>query len=335
MSKWLSSNLYKLGFNDWAEENHPTADSASNDHLSDVIGNKSDAAVTLVGVVASIIAYVKGILNAISTNNTADQIDLDAILEDTNTTIPTTIATIDAFHDVPGANSADNVVMSDVIGDKTDTHAGDSIYAQVKELIEYTHNASKVYPTMEDGVTVTSNAAAWTLGNAVTIVGTSGKTLDNLAAADQGGDPNVVRIPSTGHGYVVGNNVTIAGSTNYNGTFEVVAVSDADHFDIEIAFNAETFGGTETVIDVIPTDFDLHFISIENLSANGVYELVIYDDGVEWARNRFTKNANLDGTLNVPIQGAIIAASSVITAKLATNNAAGDTATVSIFYHSH
>ena len=36
---------------------------------------------------------------------------------------------IDAFHDVPTADSADNVVISDVLGNKTDTNAGDSLYS--------------------------------------------------------------------------------------------------------------------------------------------------------------------------------------------------------------
>lgn len=42
------------------------ADVATNTKPSHVIGNKSDAAVTAVGIVASIIAYVKGLLNQIA-----------------------------------------------------------------------------------------------------------------------------------------------------------------------------------------------------------------------------------------------------------------------------
>ena len=39
---WLSRNLAKLGVNDWMTENIPSVDSADNDHVADVIGNKSD-----------------------------------------------------------------------------------------------------------------------------------------------------------------------------------------------------------------------------------------------------------------------------------------------------
>jgi len=44
----------------------PTADGAENGTVGDIVGNKVDAAVTTVGVVASIIAYIKGILNQLA-----------------------------------------------------------------------------------------------------------------------------------------------------------------------------------------------------------------------------------------------------------------------------
>jgi hypothetical protein len=40
----------------------PLADSADNNHIADVVGQKADAAVTTVGTVASIVGYLKGIL---------------------------------------------------------------------------------------------------------------------------------------------------------------------------------------------------------------------------------------------------------------------------------
>jgi hypothetical protein len=50
-------------------------------------------------------------------------------------TVEPKIDTIDGFHDVPSADSADNVVMSDVIGNKTDTEAGDSLYGIMQSLL--------------------------------------------------------------------------------------------------------------------------------------------------------------------------------------------------------
>jgi hypothetical protein len=49
--------------------------------------------------------------------------------------ISAAISTIDAFHDVPAQDSADNVVMSDVIGNKTDTTGGDSAYALLLQIL--------------------------------------------------------------------------------------------------------------------------------------------------------------------------------------------------------
>lgn len=60
----------------------------------------------------------------------------DTAISATDTSgITAALAVVDAFHDVPTADTADNVVMSDVIGNKTDTVAGDSIYALALQLI--------------------------------------------------------------------------------------------------------------------------------------------------------------------------------------------------------
>jgi hypothetical protein len=70
--------------------------------------------------------------------------------------------------------------------------------------------------------------------------------LDAAAAANQGGTPNTVRIPATGHKLVAGDSIVLDGTANYDGSFLVVNVSDSDHFDIESAFSAETFAITDT-----------------------------------------------------------------------------------------
>ena len=53
--------------NDLTENDVPAADAATNVQARDVIGNKTDAAVTVVGAVASAIAYIKGLLNQVAT----------------------------------------------------------------------------------------------------------------------------------------------------------------------------------------------------------------------------------------------------------------------------
>ena len=62
------------------------------------------------------------------------------------------------------------------------------------------------------------------------------------AVSDQGGSPNIVRFTSTSHTFTADEIVTIAGTTNYNGTYRVEAVT-ANNFDVESAYTAETLSG--------------------------------------------------------------------------------------------
>jgi hypothetical protein len=59
--------------------------------------------------------------------------------------------------------------------------------------------------------------------------------------ADQGG--GLVRVTSQVHGYSTGDRVNIKGSTNYNGMFEVMAVSDTTHFDITHSWDGNDADG--------------------------------------------------------------------------------------------
>lgn len=72
------------------------------------------------------------------------------------------------------------------------------------------------------------------------------KTLNAAAAVDNG--DGTVKLPCTGHGFTKLAFVDISGTTNYNGTFQITAVNDADSFSIHVAYTAETFGGSETVV---------------------------------------------------------------------------------------
>jgi hypothetical protein len=73
--------------------------------------------------------------------------------------------------------------------------------------------------------------------------------LDNAAAVDNGGAPNTVNIPCTGHGYVAGDVIEIDDTDNYDGTYTLPTQTsgDADNIEIESAYSAETFDGDETV----------------------------------------------------------------------------------------
>jgi hypothetical protein len=87
-------------------------------------------------------------------------------------------------------------------------------------------------------------------------------------------------------------------------------------------------------INTITSDFDIHHISIEGLSAVEVYEIVLYAATVEIGRVRVTKAAQLEGTQDIDFQTDLIAANTQIQASVATEGGS-DTATISIKYHTY
>ena len=96
-----------------------------------------------------------------------------------NVTLSTALAEI-----LPAANSASNVQMSDVIGNKTDTVAGNSLAALLKQVLaaiaeadtlielteEHFHSAAKCYPSLVDGIPIIGGGGVWALGLATQIV---------------------------------------------------------------------------------------------------------------------------------------------------------------------
>ena len=69
--------------------------------------------------------------------------------------------------------------------------------------------------------------------------------IDNAAAVNKGG--GLVGIPITAHNFYVDDTTTLAGTTNYDGTYTVVSIT-ANEIVIEATFIPETFagGGAET-----------------------------------------------------------------------------------------
>jgi hypothetical protein len=95
-------------------------------------------------------------------------------------------------------------------------------------------------------------------------------------------------------------------------------------------------------LNTITSDFDIHYVSIEAISANDVYELVLYSDAdgvggneVEIGRVRFTRSAIQSATLNVPFMTPLISANAQIKAKIASSSGGGDSAVISVFYHTY
>lgn len=82
------------------------------------------------------------------------------------------------------------------------------------------------------GVPSTSQQAAKSINNGEAAVNRSG---------------GVVGIPVTAHGYQAGESVTIASTTNYNGTYTVLSSSTENEVRITATYNAETFGSDDTI----------------------------------------------------------------------------------------
>ena len=94
-------------------------------------------------------------------------------------------------------------------------------------------------------------------------------------------------------------------------------------------------------VPVIPADtivepFDVHYVIIEDLSANDIYEIVLYACAAqtEVGRVRVVQSAAMDGTMNIPIQTPVIDANCKIDAKSASASGT-DTATISLMYHTY
>jgi len=133
--------------------------------------------------------------------------------------------------------------------------------------------------------------------------------------------------------------IEIVGTTNYDGIHTIVATSDADHFDIEIAFNAETFDGDETTEDVIQKDFDVHYVSIASISANGDYEITLYSgesgSEVEISCIPVTRSAVQSQEGSQSTINSIVTKKTKISAALNSSNAAANTLTIKLVYHTY
>jgi hypothetical protein len=79
---------------------------------------------------------------------------------------------------VPTADSAANTTLRDVVGNKTDTVAGDSLYALTLDVYENMNRQVYVYPTLAAGATVLSGTADWSYGAYAEVVPASTITND-------------------------------------------------------------------------------------------------------------------------------------------------------------
>lgn len=139
----------------------PTADSADNVVMSDVLGNKSDtvAGTSAIALLKQIyaragapagasmsadIAAIKAVADTLEAASVTEIAEILAAVDAEITQIIAALVIIDEFQDVPGADSAANAQTNEVIGNKSDTVAGNSIIALCKQVI-----AALLFPTQD------------------------------------------------------------------------------------------------------------------------------------------------------------------------------------------
>lgn len=169
----------------------PAQDSADDVNLRDVIGKKSD---TIAGTSLISMCRMCGIMTALPAadsilnttigssignkedvaNETVDESSLIGLAR----AIIARLVVIDAFHDVPAQDSADNAVMSDVIGTKLDGHDANSIRGIVHTIEEDAHAMGWILPDLGASILVTAAGGAWTYGAASATLGTPGDDFD-------------------------------------------------------------------------------------------------------------------------------------------------------------
>jgi hypothetical protein len=105
------------------------------------------------------------------------------------------------------------------------------------------------------------------------------------------------------------------------------------------AAGAATLGNYAEIVpaSTITSPFDVHYINVEDASADDSYELVIYATTTEIGRVRFIVDTSVfgSGLPAVPIQTPIVDANAQIQAKVASIGGGGDTVDISLHYHTY
>jgi len=114
---WLSRNLMRLAVNDWHTQNIPTADSADNDHVADVVGNKTDTVggnsiTALVKIMQADLDNATDGLGALKTSIDNIQSTQPVIISRTASVLPQTAQT--AYFTVTG-----RVLLVNIVGEVT------------------------------------------------------------------------------------------------------------------------------------------------------------------------------------------------------------------------
>ena len=250
-------------------------------------------------------------------------------------------------------NALFNNYIQDVIGNKNDKNYGSSLVSMAKLILSNSSgsstsnlgygrtNANRNTLIQSDGVT--NEKLIRTNENRVSIIDTVvdanaiilatneqiGRTNRNRIVLIDTVVDNIESISGVITNIVRTNENRLGGAINHIHSPMLVYPTLAVGSVLTNTSTAWTFTNGHTNIIVpaatITSDFDIHDISVENISANGVYELAIYNmtTGAELGRIRFTKNATQDATMNVSMGSEIIPANAKIGGRIASDTAGG------------
>ena len=155
----------------------PVPDTINNLNERDVVGNKTDAAVGTVGLTASLMAYIKAILNAVVGGALGTVTDVASTVVNNATTAMSYIKGIVTNTNKPAADSVADGVMADVVGDKSD--AAQSTIGTTRSLMGYVKGLLSVLGTLADAASIVVN-------NATTVMAYVKGILNQLADATIG-----------------------------------------------------------------------------------------------------------------------------------------------------
>ncbi len=88
------------------------------------------------------------------------------ILEAEHAALSEQVETVDGLHDVPAVDGSSNVLERDVIGNRNDIHSTTTLAGRIHSLEEHVHSIQLVMPDLANAISVTADAAAWTLSGA-------------------------------------------------------------------------------------------------------------------------------------------------------------------------
>lgn len=210
---------------------------------------------------------------------------------------------------VPSQDSSDNTLTSDVVGNKTDTVAGDSLVSLVK-IVDELHDV----PTQDSTAEATMSDV---IGNR-----------NDRSFSNRADDPSVI-----GH--------LTAGYYHVHSPAKCYPVL-ADPVTVTASANAWTDYGSWTEIipaSTIGSAFDIHWVHTGEISAQGNYVLEL-GAGVSGSETvigqiAFSRDSNQVQTASQPIQIPPQPADTRISARLSSGNAVANTVDVKIYYHQY